>query len=53
MGGMGIYLAYAQGQVCLLVGSIMLHVLHAGMFLLDADMKLVLLFCSLVTIQST
>jgi hypothetical protein len=27
--------------------------LHAGIFLLDADMKLVLPFCSLVTIQST
>jgi hypothetical protein len=33
--------------------SIVLNVLHAGIFLLDADLKLVLLFCSLVTIQST
>jgi hypothetical protein len=30
----------------------MLHILHAGIFLLDADMKLVLPFHSLVTIQS-
>jgi hypothetical protein len=29
------------------------HVLHADIFLLDADMKLVLPFCSLVAIQST
>jgi hypothetical protein len=31
----------------------MCNVLHAGIFLLDADMKLALLFCSLVAIQST
>jgi hypothetical protein len=30
----------------------MLHVLHAGIFLLDANMKSVLLFHSLVTIQA-
>jgi hypothetical protein len=34
------------------VGSIMLHVLYAGILLLDADMKLVLPFRSLVAIQS-
>jgi hypothetical protein len=34
------------------VRSVVLHVLHAGIFLLDANMKLVLLFHSLVTIQS-
>jgi hypothetical protein len=33
-------------------GSVVLNVLHAGIFLLDADMKLVLLFHSLVAIQS-
>jgi hypothetical protein len=37
----------------LLGGSIVHNVLHAGIFLLDADMKSVLLFRSLVTIQST
>jgi hypothetical protein len=35
-----------------LVRSVMLHIHHAGIFLLDADMKLVLPFRSLVTIQS-
>jgi hypothetical protein len=35
------------------VGSIALHVLHAGIFLLDADMTSVLPFHSLVAIQST
>jgi hypothetical protein len=35
-----------------LVGSDVIHVLHAGIFLLDADMKSVLLFHSPVTIQS-
>jgi hypothetical protein len=34
-------------------GSIVRNVLHAGIFLLDADMKLVLPFRSLVAIQST
>jgi hypothetical protein len=34
------------------VGSVVLHILHAGIFLLDANMKSVLPFCSLVTIQS-
>jgi hypothetical protein len=33
-------------------GSVMRNILHAGIFLLDADMKLVLLFRSLVSIQS-
>jgi hypothetical protein len=33
--------------------SVVLNVLHAGIFLLDANMKLVLPFRSLVTIQST
>jgi hypothetical protein len=33
-------------------GSVMCNVLHAGIFLLDADMKLVLPFRLLVTIQS-
>jgi hypothetical protein len=32
------------------VTSVVLNILHAGIFLLDADMKLVLPFCSLVTI---
>jgi hypothetical protein len=36
-----------------LVGSVMIHVLHAGICLLDANMKLVLPFCLLVIIQST
>jgi hypothetical protein len=36
-----------------LVRSIMLHILHAGNFPLDADMKSVLPFCLLVAIQST
>jgi hypothetical protein len=35
------------------VRSVVLHVLHAGISLLDADMKSVLLFRSLVAIQST
>jgi hypothetical protein len=34
------------------VGSVVLHIFHAGIFLLDADMKSVLLFHSLVAIQS-
>jgi hypothetical protein len=34
-------------------GSIVHNVLHAGIFLLDANMKLVLPFRSLVTVQST
>jgi hypothetical protein len=34
-------------------GSVMLNVLHAGIFLLDADIKSVLPSCSLVAIQST
>jgi hypothetical protein len=34
------------------VGSIVIHVLHAGIFLLDADMKLVFPFCSPVAIWS-
>jgi hypothetical protein len=33
-------------------GSVMHNVLHASIFLLDANMKSVLLFCSLVAIQS-
>jgi hypothetical protein len=32
--------------------SIMIHILHAGILPLDASMKLVLLFCLPVTIQS-
>jgi hypothetical protein len=36
-----------------LVGSIVLNILHAGIFLLDTDMKSVLPFRSLVAIQST
>jgi hypothetical protein len=35
------------------VRSVMLHILHTGNFLPDATMKLVLLFHSLVAIQST
>jgi hypothetical protein len=35
------------------VGSVVLHVLHAGIFLLDADMESVLPFHLLVAIQST
>jgi hypothetical protein len=34
-------------------GSVTYNVLHAGIFFLDADMKLVLPFRSLVAIQST
>jgi hypothetical protein len=34
------------------VGSVVLNVLHASIFLLDADMKSVLPFRSLVAIQS-
>jgi hypothetical protein len=34
-------------------GSVVHNVLHAGIFLLDADMKSVLPFHSLVAIQST
>jgi hypothetical protein len=34
------------------VRSVVLHILHAGIFLLDADIKLVLPFRLLVTIQS-
>jgi hypothetical protein len=34
-------------------GSIVHNILHAGIFLLDTDMKSALLFCSLVAIQST
>jgi hypothetical protein len=34
-------------------GSVVRNVLHAGILLLDANMKLVLLFRSLVAIQST
>jgi hypothetical protein len=34
-------------------GYVVHNVLYAGIFLLDADMKLVLPFCLLVTIQST
>jgi hypothetical protein len=35
-----------------LVGSVALHILHAGIFLLDADTTLVLPFRLLVAIQS-
>jgi hypothetical protein len=34
------------------VGSVVLHIIHGGIFLLDTNMKSVLLFHSLVTIQS-
>jgi hypothetical protein len=53
MGGRGIRLAHVQGQVFELVGSVVLNILHAGIFLLDANMKFILPFHSLVTIQST
>jgi hypothetical protein len=54
--GMGEWVSV--GQTCRaksveLVGSVVLNVLHAGIFLLDANMKSVLLFRSLVAIQST
>jgi hypothetical protein len=49
---MGTREAHAQGQVCESGGSVTHNVLHAGIFLLDADMKSVLLFRSLVAIQS-
>jgi hypothetical protein len=49
---MSICLAHMQAKSVDSVRSIMLYILPAGIFLLDANMKLVLLFHLLVAIQS-
>jgi hypothetical protein len=49
---MGIRWAHARAESVESGGSVVRNVLHAGIPLLDADMKSVLPFCSLVAIQS-